>query len=371
MVAAGVTLGLIGGTVGGVFLGQRIAPQHEPAAAVDTTVAPVEVVAAGGTDSAGDTIIEADRRTAVPGGIDVPRVAADMGPSVVTISADIDNGPESGASTGTGMFITADGEVLTNAHVVQDASSIRVRLAGETEPRPATLLAADPANDLALLKVEGTGFSPVTFASQARIGEPVVAIGFALDLDGGPSVTLGIVSATNRTLRTKLGALDGLVQTDAAISSGNSGGPLVNARSEVVGVNTAVARSDYSTAASNVGFAISASEAEHVIERLRSQSNGEQRERGYLGVGLEERRDGGKGALVARVEPGTPAADAGLAEGDVVVEVDGSSIDGGLGLVAAIGDKAAGDEVVIVYLRDGERQTVTVRLVERPASLAG
>ncbi len=131
---------------------------------------------------------------------------------------------------------------MTNAHVVVDASKIRVRLAGETEPRDARLVAIDVGNDLALLRIAGTGFPAARFAEPGAIGigDEVVAIGFALDLDGQPSVTLGIVSALDRTVMSENGALDGLIQTDAAISSGNSGGPLVNAAGEVVGIDTAV-----------------------------------------------------------------------------------------------------------------------------------
>ncbi|MEO6651840.1 MAG: trypsin-like peptidase domain-containing protein, partial [Ilumatobacteraceae bacterium] len=191
--------------------------------------------------------------------IDVAAVADFVAPSVVTVSADIDGPLGTGGSIGTGVITTRDGEIVTNAHVVRDATEIRVRLSGETEPRSAILLAADPGNDLALLRIAGDDFVPATFAepSTIRIGDEVVAIGFALDLDGDPSVTLGIVSALDRTIQTVAGALDGLVQTDAAISSGNSGGPLVNAAGQVVGINTAVARGDATVAASNIGFAIS------------------------------------------------------------------------------------------------------------------
>ncbi|MEX2627549.1 MAG: trypsin-like peptidase domain-containing protein, partial [Ilumatobacteraceae bacterium] len=171
--------------------------------------------------------VAAPRDDALPS-IDVAGVAAEVGPSVVTISADIDTemgdgGSRQGGSIGTGIIITDDGEVVTNAHVVDGASAIRVRLAGETEPRSATLIGSDPSNDLALLRISGDGYPAVTFADpdSIRIGDEVVAIGFALDLAGAPSVTRGIVSALSRTISTNSGALDGLVQTDAAISSGN------------------------------------------------------------------------------------------------------------------------------------------------------
>ena len=253
--------------------------------------------------------------------------------------------------------------------MVEDATEIRVRLAGESEPRPATLLASDPGNDLALLRIEGDGFVPATFADpgSVRIGDEVVAIGFALDLDGDPSVTLGIVSALERTIQTANGALDGLIQTDAAISSGNSGGPLVNALGQVVGINTAVARSDATTAASNISFAISAREALPIVESLREQAETGVREEGYIGLGLDDRRDGGQGAIVTAVQEGTPAEVAGLQAGDVVIAVDDTVVDGAAGLIAAIRDREPGDEVSIEVLRDGERVAATVVVTSRPA----
>jgi putative serine protease PepD len=302
--------------------------------------------------------------------MDVAGVADYVAPSVVTISADVE-GPlaEVGQSVGTGVIITADGEILTNAHVVEGATEVRVRLVGESEPRSATILASDPGNDLALLRIAGDDFVPATFAGPGStgIGDEVVAIGFALDLDGGPSVTLGIVSALGRTIQTGPNEfLDGLIQTDAAISSGNSGGPLVNAAGEVVGINTAVARGDFQTAASNIGFAISVAEALPVVDQLRDQANGAVREDGFLGVSLEERTDGGQGAIVVDVLADTPADDAGLVVGDVVIEVDGSAINGGTGLVAAIRDREPGDAISIKVLRDGELIETTATLTTRP-----
>ncbi|MDJ0771799.1 MAG: trypsin-like peptidase domain-containing protein [Ilumatobacter sp.] len=301
--------------------------------------------------------------------IDVASVAEFVAPSVVTISADVAGGPAGpGGSIGTGVITTADGEILTNAHVVEGATEIRVRLAGETEPRPATLLAADAGNDLALLRMAGDGYTPARFADpdSVRIGDEVVAIGFALDLDGAPSVTLGIVSALERTIITENGALDGLLQTDAAISSGNSGGPLVNAAGEVVGINTAVARSDATTAASNIGFAISVAEALPIVDSLREHSDGVAREEGFLGVELNDRSDGGQGALITEVAPDTPAQAGGIRAGDIVIAIDDTTVDGGAGLVAAIRDREPGDDITVVLLRDGETITLTVTLTSRP-----
>jgi len=303
--------------------------------------------------------------------LDVAAVAEFVGPSTVTVMADIDSGVfgQSG-SVGTGIITSTDGEIITNAHVVEGASAIRVRLAGDTEPRAARLLALDSGNDLALLEMEGSGYRPATFVQpgSVRLGDEVVAIGFALNLDGAPSVTLGIVSALNRTIVTANGALDGLIQTDAAISSGNSGGPLVNALGEVVGINTAVARGSATTAASNIGFAISVDEALPIIESLREHAGGDPRDEGFLGVALDDRTDGGLGALIRDVSPDSPAEAADLRAGDIVIAVDGATIEGVAGLIAAIRDLEPGDTVVITVRRDGAEIDVPAVLTARPTS---
>ena len=195
-----------------------------------------------------------------------------------------------------------------------------------------------------------------------------MAIGFALNLDGAPSVTLGIVSALNRTSVTESGALDGLVQTDAAISSGNSGGPLVNALGQVVGINTAVARGSATTAASNIGFAISAEEALPILESLRQQAGGSPRQEGFLGVGLDDRTDGGLGALITDVRADTPADDAGIESGDIVIAIDGSPVEGVAGLIAAIRDLEPGDSTEITLRRGDRVLDLLVVLTSRPDS---
>lgn len=297
--------------------------------------------------------------------LDVPAVLSIIQDSVVTISVDV-GGP--GTGTGTGVILTSDGEILTNAHVVDDASSVRVRLRGETEPRTARVLAADMGNDLALVKIEGNGLEPATFADPAtvRIGNEVVAIGYALGLDGGPSVTSGIISALDRTIVTAFGALDRLIQTDAAISSGNSGGPLVDSNGRVVGINTAVARSDSMTAANNISFAIGVAEVLRVVEQLRDSAAGTERTEAYLGVGLGDRRDGGQGAVITMVQEGSPAERAGLEVDDIVVSLDRAPIDGQAGLIAAVRDRSPGDEVVIEVRRGDEMLSLTAQLARRP-----
>ena len=354
---SGMLLTLVVGFIGGV-IGTQVSTNWDlsigSGSSVQSSNSPLVTSEVSPDDSSiGDTIIA--------------QVANAMSDSVVTISSSIDDGMSTGKATGTGVVLTADGEILTNAHVVADATEVHVRFAGETEPRLAKVLASDPGNDLALLKIEATDLKPATFAQPGtiRIGDGVIAIGYALDLDGGPTVTSGIVSALKRTIITESGALNGLIQTDAAISSGNAGGPLVNLRGEVVGINTAVARSDANSAANNVGFSIAVDEIVPVLEQLRNQASGQVREEGFLGVGLAERTDGGQGAIISSVQPNSPASLAGIRENDIVLSVDGEPIDGQAGLVAAIRDASPGQTVEIELLRDGKRLSVKAKLVAR------
>ena len=235
--------------------------------------------------------------------------------------------PSQGA--GTGMIITADGEALTNAHVVGNANSIKVKLAnGET--KDADLVGTDPVADLALIKIRGVHDLPTVElgrSSALRVGDSVVAIGNALALPGGPTVTEGIVSALDRTIGTRSDRLEHLIQTDAAINPGNSGGPLVNADGQVIGINTAVLQQTGSDAvAQNIGFAIAIDTIKPRIEDLRT-GNGTSAFLGLSTTPVDESvrarfgLDTSKGALVVNVTPGSAAERAGLREGDVIVGI--------------------------------------------------
>jgi len=359
----------------GGFVGAQIAQSGDDASSTDVvmtddSMAPSDVsMAPSEVGSTGAPVVTApatDDRLPV---MDVANVVEIIEPSVVTVVSEIDEGFGMGQGTGTGVVITADGEILTNAHVVDGASKVSVLFSDSIDPIPAVVLAKDVGNDLALLKIDATGLTPAVFADPDSIGvgDEVVAVGFALDLDGGPTVTRGIISALNRTIENGDGALDGLIQTDAAISSGNSGGPLVNSRGQVVGINTAVFTSTAGTAANNVGFSISVGEALPVIDELRAISNGAERIEGYLGVGLQGRDDGGRGAVITEVAPDSPAFDAGLEAGDIVVSAGGTPVDGQAAFVAAIRDQSPGDTIEIQVLRSGDRLTLSATLIERPA----
>lgn len=310
----------------------------------------------------------APARTEPYAAIEVAQVASTIGPSVVAIQRLVDHDGIAGEASGTGVIVTTDGEIITNAHVVGDAKSVNVRLPGESEPRIAAVLATDPANDLALLRIDADGLQAATFSEpdDVLVGDQVVAVGYALDLDGDPSVTLGIVSALDRTLATEAGALNGLIQTDAAISSGNSGGPLVDAVGHVVGINTAVAASNVDTAANSVGFAIATAELLREMDQLRSVASGLPIVEGYLGVALDDRIDGGSGALVTGVEAGSPAEAAGLVVDDVVTAVDDRTINGPEDLVATIRDREPGASLTIHVQRGRDSVDLTATLVPRP-----
>lgn len=350
VVALAVLLSLIAGFLGGFVATQIDENSKSSDVYTQVTAAPV---------------VSSDESTNLSG---VAQVSARLANSVVTVSSLLDGTVGSSEATGTGVVVTSSGEILTNAHVVEGATEVRIRFAGDTEPIAARVLATDTGNDLALLKVNAAGLVAATFAKpgSVRVGDPVVAIGYALALDGGPSVTTGIVSALQRTIFTESGALNSLIQTDAAISSGNSGGPLVNLRGEVVGINTAVARGDTGSSANNIGFAISVDEVLAVLEQLRGQAAGESREEGFLGVSLEARTDGGAGSIIATVQPGSPAQKAGIRVDDIVLAVDGEQVNGQAGLVAAIRDRNPGDTISVELVRDGERITVSATLIARP-----
>lgn len=218
----------------------------------------------------------ADTRTA----LDVAAVLQTVEPSVATLKTTIEAQGAfgqriSGEAAGTGIVLTADGQILTNAHVVADASLITVTLYGETAVRKAILIGSDTSNDVALIKVEGvTNLTPAKMADSdaVAVGDDVIAIGNALNLEGGVSVTRGIISALGRSIDVEAGHLSNLMQTDAAISSGNSGGPLVNAAGEIIGINTAGATSSQSVTAENIGFSIPINQAMSIVARLRSNA---------------------------------------------------------------------------------------------------
>jgi putative serine protease PepD len=298
----------------------------------------------------------------------VADVVAAVAPAVVSIQVE----GSQGVGAGSGVILTADGEVLTNAHVVEGATSVRVQVTGEAQPRNATIVGADPSADLALLRLEGRGGLPtVTFGASASVavGDDVVAIGNALALQGGPTVTRGIVSALGRTLETAHGSLQGLIQTDASISSGNSGGPLVNVQGQVIGINTAVAATNRTTSAENIGFAIAVDRIAPVVERLRRGGAGSAPTTAppagtsaRLGVEATDSSDGRQGATVESVTPLSSAALAGIQTGDLVVRIGDKDVVDATSLAGAVRSYQPGETVDVVVVRGGRRLSLRATL---------
>ncbi|MBA2610316.1 MAG: trypsin-like peptidase domain-containing protein [Actinobacteria bacterium] len=302
--------------------------------------------------------------------LNVAGVVDAVGPSVVSIRAAITRpGPfgGSGEAAGTGVIISSDGEIMTNAHVIDGASSVKVTLAGESQARTATVVGEDADNDLALLKIADVSGLPAARlgkSADVKVGDDVVAIGNALALRGGPTVTRGIVSALDRTLDTGESTMTGLIQTDASISSGNSGGPLVDATGKVIGINSAVAASGQGSSAENIGFAIAIDNAVPILDRLRNHTAAAAA--GYLGVRSSDPADGSRGALIASVDAGSAAAKAGIKPGDLITAVDGKAVDGAAALGAAVKAHTPGTPVRITFIRNNQTRTVTADLSTRP-----
>jgi serine protease Do len=300
---------------------------------------------------------------------DVQAILAKVEPGVVLVRTQASRAgrffPE---GAGTGVILTPDGEVLTNAHVVDGSNSITVTLNGETRARAADLVGADRSNDVALLRIRDASNLPTVSLGRSgdlKVGDSVLAIGNALALEGGLTVTEGIVSALNRSLRDNGGSLEGLIQTDAAINRGNSGGPLVTADGQVVGINTAVAGD-----AQNIGFALAIDRVKPVLERIRANPSGSGGSSGstapgaFLGVSTSP-GVAGRGVVVQDVVEDSPAERAGLEPGDVILSVGGTSVSDPEELRDAIAGHKAGDEVDLAFRRDGETRTVKVTLAAR------
>lgn len=270
-------------------------------------------------------------------------------------------------SGGTGFLIEANGFVLTNNHVIDGADKVEVTV-GETDVYKATIVGRDPATDLALLKIEGSRpfpTLPLGDSDRIRVGEWVMAIGDPLQFE--KTVTVGVVSGKGRApgLSNVTRSFENLIQTDAAINFGNSGGPLVNVAGEVVGINTAISR-----LAQNIGFAVPINVARRLIPQLKEGKV----VRGYLGVtigpvdadmqdamGLPSR----DGALVQSVEPGKPADKAGIRHEDVIIRVDQAPVRNNRDLIDYVSGKRPGTKVTLSFLRGGKEMTAVATLETR------
>jgi serine protease Do len=351
--AAVAVLTIAGGTVGGALAGRQT-PQ--PAAAPSPTVTGFNTasVVPGAQDKASTVPSDPDKQ-------DVSALIKAALPGIVSISVELNGGQ----AAGTGFIISSDGQIATNAHVVADATKITVKF-NDGSTADAKVLGVDRTDDLAVVKVDKAGLTALSLGKSAdlRIGEPVVAIGNALDLTGGPTATEGIVSAVDRTIDTDDGEhLTHLLQTDAAINPGNSGGPLLTLDGEVVGINSAGTQD-----AQNIGFAIAIDTARPIVEQLQQ---GKTITKAYLGVSTSPidptvaSRSGvdiDHGLLIVDVSGDSAAQAAGLQPGDVIVSVNGTATNDNSTLGDVIRTAGAGHVVHLQIFRKGKTIAVDATL---------
>jgi len=290
----------------------------------------------------------------------VIRVARQVSPAVVSIS-------RSGGS-GSGVVVRSDGIVLTNAHVVGNVRAVEVRLA-DGRRIAGQVLGRDPSIDIAVVRVDARDLpaAPVGDSDALEAGQTAIAIGNPLGLER--TITTGVVSAVNRSPRGF--GLDGLIQTDAAISPGNSGGPLLDSRGRLIGINTAVI---VAPGAEGLGFAIPINLAQDAIEQIIATGRVV---RAFLGIQFVDiepelarqfRLPANEGVIVTAVGQGTPAARAGLVRGDVITGLDGTAIRQGGDLRRTLRERRPGDTIRITVARDGGSRELSVRLIAAPSS---
>lgn len=299
-------------------------------------------------------------------------------PSVVTISVTTPQG----SGTGSGVVIDEAGHIVTNAHVVTlggatTEGNITIQTStGETAP--ATLVGVDPTSDLAVIKTNLKGLQPITFADsdKTQVGDTTIAIGSPLGLNS--TVTTGIISALNRPITVQSSetanqtttngrvALN-VIQTDAAINSGNSGGALLNSNGDLIGVNVAIASAGENTGNIGVGFAIPSNLAKQVVNDLISNGT---RQHGYLGVSVEDHYETQNstfitGATITSVEPGSPAEEKGLQPGDVVTAVNSTPVESATQFVAFVKQNQPGSELNLSIIRNGNKEEIKTVLTTK------
>ncbi len=327
----------------------------------------------------------------------VQEIYQHAGPGVLQVtSTSVDSsdpffGPQARVSLGSGFVIDKDGYIVTNYHVIESARQIEVNFSGDDRVQ-ATIVGVDPSTDLALLKISAQARAltplPLGDSDAVRVGDAVVAIGNPFGLER--TVTAGIVSALQREITAPNGyTIDKVIQTDARINQGNSGGPLLNARGEVIGVNSQIEPGNTGTGNLGIGFAVPSATLREVVSQIRE---GGKVEHAYLGVFTQPidevlartyRLPVEKGVIVAEVIPGSPADEAGLRDGDrqvifggqsyvlggdIVTAADGEQVASADDLRRLIAEKDPGDAMTLDIRRGESKRTVSVTLGRRPIS---
>lgn len=276
-------------------------------------------------------------------------------------------------SAGSGFFISPEGEILTNNHVIEGADKIQIQLSDDSQ-YDAEVVGRDPATDVALLKVVDPDrefpYLGLGDAENLKVGEWVMAVGNPLNMDH--TVTVGVVSAKGRVLGLSDRSFENFIQTDAAINFGNSGGPLVNLNGQVVGINTAI-----NARGQNLGFAIPVNTAKEILDQLRSKGRVT---RGYLGITVQNvdqkkaeafNLPNREGAFVQEVLPHHAADKAGIEPGDVIVSLNGRTLDDTRDLIDSVSAMPPGEKVKLGVIRDGKKTELTAELEERVAEGEG
>jgi S1-C subfamily serine protease len=335
----------------------------------------VGVLAIAGAFDGGETVVRSEpappAATTPAKATNVADVYARVSAGVVFVQANSGRGqlpfPGGGrAASGSGFVIDGDGHIITNDHVVQDATQYRVRFGAHGKPIVAKLLGTDPSADLALLKIDpkdaGDDLQPLPLGVSSTLhpGDTAIAIGSPFGLEG--TVTSGIVSALGRTITAPNGfAISNAVQTDAAINPGNSGGPLLDGQGRVIGVNSQIQTNGGSDQNSGVGFAVPVDAIKRALPALEK---GEQVEHAYLGVSTQAAANGG--ATINDAVADGPAQKAGLRDGDRIVSIAGAAVNEPDDVAAAVNARKPGDKVEIVVVRGGDRRTLNVTLGAQP-----
>jgi S1-C subfamily serine protease len=303
----------------------------------------------------------------------VIRAVEAVSPSVVTVELGRHAAGPGQGGQGSGFVVTPDGLILTNSHVVHRAQTIHVALS-DGRRLPATLIGEDPDTDLAVIRASASDLPALKLgdSQNIRVGQLVIAIGNPLGFDA--TVTAGVVSALGRSLRSRTGRLmDDIIQTDAALNPGNSGGPLVNSRGEVIGVNTAII-----SGAQGLCFAIAANTAQYVVGRLIRDGR---IRRSYIGVAGQNvpiarqivRFYGlavSTGILVATIEPNSPAAMSPLREGDIIIGLEGHDVSSIDQLHRLLNEERIGQPIALNVLRQTEKLEIAVTPAESPRPAA-